>query len=105
MDPTYAWQPNVMPNQNDQNQQEEEKRDHFSNQDQTGQDNSIDIEFESGSSQQHATSVIQQYQLTRDKTRRVIKPPQRYGFMAYSDTLSYALMTAIEIDKKGPVIY
>jgi len=39
------------------------------------------------------------YQLARDRQRRQIKPPERYG---YADLMCYALNTAEELQDSGP---
>lgn len=41
----------------------------------------------------------QDYNLTRDRVRRNIKPPQRYG---YADMISYALQVAEDVDLDEP---
>ncbi|KAH9745767.1 CCHC-type domain-containing protein [Citrus sinensis] len=50
----------------------------------------------------HITSQIQDYQLTRDREKRVIKPPKRYGIV---DMISYALAVAEEVIGEEPVSY
>lgn len=43
--------------------------------------------------------ICQGYQLTRDITKRHIKPPNRYG---YADLITYALIAAQAIDDEKP---
>lgn len=45
----------------------------------------------------------QGYQLARDRQRRLIKPPQRYGH--HADLVAYALTVASEIDDDEPTSY
>ncbi|POO00142.1 hypothetical protein TorRG33x02_039200, partial [Trema orientale] len=40
-----------------------------------------------------------EYQLTRDRQKRTIKPPTRYGF---ADSISYALVTALDYEESEP---
>lgn len=44
----------------------------------------------------------QNYQLTRDKKKRTIKPPKRFG---YVDMIAFALAAAQDIDVKEPKTY
>src|ERR1044072_9168661 len=48
------------------------------------------------------TSQLQQYQLARDRERRQIKPPQKYG---YADLVAYALNIADDISNSEPQSY
>ncbi|KAH9781363.1 Integrase catalytic domain-containing protein [Citrus sinensis] len=50
----------------------------------------------------HITSQMNEYQLTRDREKRVIKPPKRYGI---ADMISYALAVAEEVIGEEPVSY
>ncbi|KAH9679839.1 hypothetical protein KPL71_026297 [Citrus sinensis] len=50
----------------------------------------------------HITSQITDYQLTRDREKRVIKLPKRYGI---ADMISYALAVAEEVIGEEPVSY
>ena len=45
------------------------------------------------------------YMLSRDRNRRVIKPPLRYAYSAYTYLLAYAFMTAVEFSKEEPNSY
>ena len=45
---------------------------------------------------------MQQYSLTRDRERRQIKPPQRYG---HADIVSFALSIAEDIETQDPTTY
>ena len=47
-------------------------------------------------SQQHTQTQLRDYHLTRDRERRQIRPPQRYG---YADLIAYALATSHKIDE------
>ena len=44
-------------------------------------------------------SEIQSYQLARDRVKRPMRPPRRYG---YADLITYALEAAHEIDDEEP---
>ena len=44
-------------------------------------------------------SEIQGYQLARDRAKRPIRPPKRYG---YADLITYALEAAHKIDDEEP---
>ncbi|KAH9762947.1 hypothetical protein KPL70_001004 [Citrus sinensis] len=50
----------------------------------------------------HITSQMNEYQLTRDMEKRIIKPPKRYGI---ADMISYALAVAEEVIGEEPVSY
>ena len=52
--------------------------------------------------QQHTQTQLRDYHLTRDRIRRQIKPPQRYG---YADLIAYALAASNEIDEDEPTSY
>ena len=45
---------------------------------------------------------LKDYHLTRDRERRHIRPPQRYG---YADLIAYALAASHEIDEDEPTSY
>ena len=45
---------------------------------------------------------IQDYQLARDRQKRVIKTPKRF---AYADLIAYALTTTHELDNDEPKTY
>ena len=47
-------------------------------------------------------SDLQEYNLTRDRARRVIKPPDKYGF---ADLISYALTVGSELEISEPSTY
>ncbi|XP_024026147.1 uncharacterized protein LOC112092973 [Morus notabilis] len=53
----------------------------------------------------HDRSLLDDYVLVRDRSKRVSKPTQRYGFSAYSDPLAYAFTTTMNIDKHEPESY
>ena len=50
----------------------------------------------------HITSQTHDYQLTRDKERRVIKLPKRYGIV---DMLSYVVAVIEEVIGEEPINY
>ena len=45
---------------------------------------------------------LEEYQLAKDRERRTIRPPKRYG---YADLIAYALATSHEIDETEPKSY
>ncbi|KAH9736687.1 Integrase catalytic domain-containing protein [Citrus sinensis] len=53
-------------------------------------------------SQQHTQTQLRDYHLVRDKERRQIRPPQRYG---YADLIAYTLTASHEIDEDEPTSY
>ncbi|KAH9705555.1 hypothetical protein KPL70_011923 [Citrus sinensis] len=53
-------------------------------------------------SQQHTPTQLRDYHLARDRERRQIRPPQRYG---YANLIAYALAASHEIDEDEPTSY
>ena len=49
-----------------------------------------------------ATETSNDYQLTRDREKREIKPPSRFGF---ADFVEYALVTALDYEESEPLTY
>ena len=54
------------------------------------------------SSKHTRPSHIEDYHLAKDRERRVIRPPKRFG---YIDLIAYALATSREVDEKEPRSY
>ena len=54
---------------------------------------------------EHTEQHIEDYQLVRDRVKRVSKPTQRYGFSALTDMLAYAFLVATEVMKTEPETY
>ncbi|KAH9728046.1 hypothetical protein KPL70_008880 [Citrus sinensis] len=53
-------------------------------------------------SQQHTQTQLRDYHLVRDRERRQIRPPQRYG---YADLIAYALAASHEVEEDEPTSY
>ena len=51
---------------------------------------------------QNITNNNESYQLTRDRQRRTIKPPERFG---YAEIVSYALYLAQRVELHEPQTY
>ena len=66
------------------------------------QDNEDQDECSGPQSQSQRQTQVQGYQLTKDREKRQIRPPQRYG---YANLIAYALVASHDIDVDEPKRY
>ncbi|KAH9754884.1 Integrase catalytic domain-containing protein [Citrus sinensis] len=62
-------------------------------------DSDEEIAGDVDTSSEHPRPYIEDYHLAKDRERRVIRPPERFG---YGDLIAYALGTLREIDEEEP---
>ncbi|KAH9687012.1 hypothetical protein KPL70_014605 [Citrus sinensis] len=62
----------------------------------------LEIRKDVGLKTQKPQTQVQSYQLTKDREKREIRPPQRYG---YADLIAYALAASHDIDVDEPKSY
>lgn len=84
-----------------------DEADHEQDQTEPQEDNKEHLQDESGLVQNEVEDAqrTEDYQLVRDREKRVTRPTQCYGYNAYTELLAYAFMTVVNVQKTEPESY